>query len=219
MPDQKLFRKRLDGGMSLIPALQHLKGQHPLILALPRGGVVTGKAIADALHWPMDLILCKKVGHPENPEWAVGSVCADGTSILTYKPFQNEFNFDRIAKQLHQWLKARYTQLTGREQPISLQGKTVVLTDDGLATGSTMLAAIRSVRVSGAKRVVCAVPVSSATAAERVRKSADEFICTSIPEEFDAVGQFYSSFPEVTDTEVQSLLQEKASVNHLNQTE
>lgn len=99
--------------------------------------------------------------------------------------------------------------LTGKPNPVEFRNKTVVITDDGLATGSTMLSAIRSVRHAGASRVICAVPVSSIEAAHRVRQAADEFICPHIPENFDAIGQFYNHFPEITDHTVSELISGK----------
>lgn len=211
MNNEQLFANREQAGMGLIAPLRSLKLHDPLLLALPRGGAVVAKPIADALGCTMDLLLCKKIGHPENPELAIGSVCADGTRIQTHAAFPGESEFDRQADRLQEWLRSRYQLLAGRTQPRSYKDRTVVITDDGLATGSTMLAAIRSLRFGGAHRIIVAVPVASTEAAARVKDSADAFICTLTPEVFDAVGQFYRSFPEVTDQEVRELMPAEAT--------
>jgi len=182
-----------------------LKAAH-MVLSIPRGGVVTGKVMADRLNLPMDLLLCKKIGHPENKEYAIGSVCADGTRILTDNTSDyHKDHFERQCQQMETWLKARYLTLTGRNHPADLKNKTVIITDDGLATGSTMLAAIRSVRTSGAQSVIVATPVASKEAAAEIKRSADEFLCPLIPQEFHAVGQFYHTFEPVTDEQVREI--------------
>ncbi len=189
-----------------------LKAAH-MVLAIPRGGVVTGKVMADRLNLPMDLLLCKKIGHPENKEYAIGSVCADGTRILTDNT--SDYHKDHFERQCHQmetWLKSRYLTLTGRNHPAYLKNKTVIITDDGLATGSTMLAAIRSVRTSGARCVIVATPVASKEAAAEIKRSADEFLCPLIPQEFHAVGQFYHTFEPVTDEQVREITMASTNV-------
>ena len=185
---------------------QHLK-RVEMVLAIPRGGVVTGAVIAQRLNLPLDLLLCKKIGHPENSEYAIGSVCADGTRILTDNTSDyHKEHFERQCLQMETWLKGRYKDLTGRERPADLKNKTVLITDDGLATGSTMMAAIRSVRTIGARTVIVASPVASEEAASEIRRSADEFLCPLIPQEFHAVGQFYSTFETVTDDQVRKIM-------------
>lgn len=168
---------------------------------------MTGKVVAEKLGLPIDLLLCKKVGHPENSEYAIGSVCADGTRILT--DTTSDHHRDHFQRQCHQmetWLQARYKTLTGKDRPDSLRGKSVMIVDDGLATGSTMLAAIRSVRTSGARHVAVATPVASTQAANAIKRSADEFHCPMVSEQFGAVGEFYEQFETVTDDQVKKIM-------------
>ncbi|MFM9075900.1 MAG: phosphoribosyltransferase, partial [Bacteroidota bacterium] len=157
----KLFVDRFAAGRTLVEEIRKLYLNKPVVLAIPRGGIKTGRAIADELHLPLDIILCKKVGHPENPELAVGSVCADGTTIQTMDVHTADPDyFEHQAARLRTWLLGRYQQLTGRETPMDVSGREVILNDDGMATGSTMLAAIRSIRTAGAGKVVVAVPAA-----------------------------------------------------------
>lgn len=209
-----LFNDRFAGGKTLVEEIKNLHMINPVVLAIPRGGIQTGRAIADELHLQLDIILCKKIGHPENPELAVGSVCADGTTLQTMDVQNADPNyFDHQATRLRTWLLGRYQQLTGRSRPMDISGREVLLTDDGIATGSTVLSAIRSIRTSGAVKVVVAVPVASAEAASIITKSSDTFICPLITAEFQGVGQFYRSFGEVSDAEVRTLFQTPAVVH------
>lgn len=213
----KLFIDREDGAAQLAPLIHVPSNEPSIVLAIPRGGVITGKILCQRLKFPLDLILCKKVGHPENPEYAIGSVCADGTTIQTVSDeYLSHKVFDQKATQLRSWLLSRYKNLTGADQPISVRDKTTILTDDGMATGSTMLAAIRSLRLAGAKRIIVAVPVASVSAAEAIRKSGTELVCPYTPEPFNAVGEFYESFPTVTDEDVRLIMKTwvKISLGH-----
>lgn len=215
----KLFVDREDGAAQLAPLIHLSPDEESLVLAIPRGGVVTGKILCEQLKLNLDIILCKKVGHPENPEYAVGSVCADGTTIQTVSDEYLSHNiFDRSASHLRSWLISRYKDLTGMEHPSSVKGKTIVLTDDGMATGSTMLAAIRSLRLAGAKQIIVAVPVSSVSAAEAIRKSNTLLVCPYTPEPFNAVGEFYDLFPTVTDEEVRSIMKTWVKVSSGHET-
>ncbi|MBM3178574.1 MAG: phosphoribosyltransferase [Bacteroidetes bacterium] len=203
----KLFLDREDGAAQLAPLIHVSPHEQALVLAIPRGGVITGKVLCERLKLNLDIILCKKVGHPENPEYAVGSVCADGTTIQTVSDEYLSYKiFDQKATQIRSWLISRYKDLTGKEYPTSVKARTVILTDDGMATGSTMLAAIRSLRLAGAKKILVAVPVASTSAADAIRKSGTTLVCPYTPEPFNAVGEFYDSFPTVTDDEVRAIM-------------
>lgn len=190
---------------------EKLKGHIPknaLVLAIPRGGVVTGKILASKLGLELDLILCKKVGHPFNPEYAIGSVCSDGSAVQTDKTSESYADhFDKESKKLAVWLQKRYTELTTRKQPMTIMNKEILLCDDGVATGSTMLAAIRSLRNQGAKRIVVATPVISLSAVSQLSKVSDEVHYLCAPHPFGAVGEFYVSFSTVTDYEVKKMVE------------
>lgn len=175
-----------------------------LVLAIPRGGVVTGKVIAKILNSKLDLIVCKKVGHPGNPEYAIGSVCADGSSIQTDSGSEQlKDYFNRESVKLTSWLTERYAQLTGRSKPESVSGKNILLCDDGVATGSTVRAAVKSLKKNKANRIYVATPVISQTALNQLRKDCDQIFYLNAPHPFGAVGEFYASFPTINDYEVQ----------------
>lgn len=178
-----------------------------IVLAIPRGGVVTGKVIAKILNTHLDLIICKKVGHPGNPEYAIGSVCADGSSVQTdCSSTQLKDYFTRESIKLTTWLAERYTKLTGRSKPVSVKGADVLLCDDGVATGSTMLAAVKSLRNNKADKIFVATPVISQSALNQLTKNCDHVFYISAPHPFGAVGEFYITFPTVNDNEVQRLM-------------
>ena len=213
---RKLFQDRFEAGRILADDLHKQQLVSPIVLAIPRGGVEVGRALADQLNYPLDLILCKKVGHPENPEVAIGSVCADGTTIQTMNPDTADPDyFNHQAAHLKTWLLGRYQQLTNREHPTDISGRDVILTDDGMATGSTMMSAIRSIRTAGANRVIAAVPVAPPSAYSYISKSADILICPIVESDFQGVGQFYVRFQQISDEQVKALFQ--GTYNTLNE--
>ncbi|MFZ9981974.1 MAG: phosphoribosyltransferase [Cyclobacteriaceae bacterium] len=179
-----------------------------IVLAVPRGGVVTGKVLAKILGLELDLILCKKVGHPANPEYAIGSVCADGYAVQTdhsLPSYQN--HFIRQSQILAAQLSERYKLLTGKTAPAGLKNKEVLICDDGAATGSTLLAAVSIAKQQGAEKISVAVPVMSETASNALNKICNHIFCLDIPTHFGAVGEYYIHFPTVEDDVVKHLLQ------------
>lgn len=201
------FKNRIDAGQLLVELLERNHVTADIILAIPRGGIVIGSILSRALNIPMDIWLCKKIGHPEHTEYAIGSVCADGTVIQNdaLEPeTQNYFN--RNASQLQNWLQKRMTQLTGRSASADINQKNILLLDDGVATGSTMLAAIQSIRNYHVKSVFVAVPVAATAAASRIKQATDGFYCLHTIDTFQAVGEFYESFEPVTDEQAQIYL-------------
>lgn len=200
-----LFQDRLDAACQLAQALSHYRGQDPLVLAIPRGAVPMGRIIAEDLQADLDVVLVRKLGAPMNPEFAVGSVDETG---WTYVPdYARELGFDertleRERRRQIEVMRGRRALYTPERQPVDPRGRTCIIVDDGLATGSTMVAAIHSVRARGAAKVVCAVPVASPDSLERVRGLADEVVCLDAPPAFNAVGQYYRHFDQVSDEEV-----------------
>ena len=212
-----LFADRMDAGRRLARALLHLKLDRPVVLALPRGGVPVGFEVARVLEAPLDLLLVRKIGVPGYPELALGAVLDGEHPHLVLNPdFAALANADPgyIAEQEAQKLKEiedrRALYLRGRRRT-SLAGRTAIVVDDGVATGSTMMAALEAVREKGAERLVVAVPVAPQDTAKSLRAKADELVCLAIPPEFRAVGQFYADFEQTTDAEVIALLDRAAA--------
>lgn len=197
------FQDRESAAVLLAAQLKSVIKKQVLVLAIPRGGVVTGKVIAKALGAELDLLICKKVGHPGNPEYAIGSVCADGSAVQTnIGSTQLKEYFNKQSEKIINSLIERYTMLTGRTNPISVEGKDIIICDDGVATGSTILAAIKSVQHQKAHSIQVATPVISRSALDKLTKNCDHVHYLSAPHPFGAVGEFYVSFPTVNDEEV-----------------
>jgi len=197
-----IFRDRLDAGERLAAALQQYRdAPATLVLGIPRGGVVVARAIAAALHLPLGICPVRKLGAPDNPELAIGAVDDQG---VTHLGLTDDGLLDAAARQrdeLRAWLAA-----LGANAIPPLQGRTAILTDDGVATGYTAQAGIESLRRRGAQRVVLAVPVAPPDTAAVLAGQVDEFVCLVTPEPFYAVGNFFEEWPQVTDDEVRALL-------------
>ena len=209
-----IFQNRIDAGRQLGEALGRRlglpDGEAPLVLAIPRGGVVVGAEVARALKAPLDLWLARKIGAPHNPELAIGSVSVNGEVYLN-QPIIDAFGLQREhleveIRRRQEELLERMRLLRGHEEPVEVRGKTVILVDDGVATGSTALAALASLKRAGAARRILAVPVAPAETAPDLRAAADEAVILDTPYDFAAVGQFYRDFEQVSDEEVIRLL-------------
>lgn len=203
------FRDRYDAGHRLAPLLEKYRDDKPVILALPRGGVPVAYPIASALNAPLDVLVARKLGAPGHPELGIGAV-APGAIFLD----QNAIGLLRVPEGHIAATRARETtELERRERlyrgsrpPLDLEGRTVILIDDGLATGVTALAAIASVRTHRPRRVVFAAPVCAPGSMETLRAEADAVICLACPANFMAVGQWYADFSPTSDAEVLSCL-------------
>jgi predicted phosphoribosyltransferase len=205
-----IFRDRLDAGERLAAALQPYRdAPATVVLGIPRGGVVVARAIAVALHVPLGICPVRKLGAPENPELAIGAVDDQGVIVLDHKLSRHLGLTDddlldaasRQREELQRWLAG-----LGSNAVPALEGRTAILTDDGVATGYTAQAGIQSLRRRGVKRVVLAVPVAPADTAATLAPQVDEFVCLVTPEPFYAVGNFFKEWPQVTDDEVRALL-------------
>ncbi|HQY47785.1 MAG TPA: phosphoribosyltransferase family protein [Usitatibacteraceae bacterium] len=204
-----VFEDRTDAARQLVAALARYRGKNPLVLAIPRGAVPMGRLIADALGGELDVVLVRKLGAPGNPEFAVGAVDEAGWEYIADYAAEMGASKTYLAEEADAQLatmRARRAAYTPARAPIDPAGRIVIVVDDGLATGATMMAALHSVRARGPKRLVCAVPVAAPESLEKVRPHADEVVCLDTPAAFHAVGQFYRSFGQVEDREVVAAL-------------
>lgn len=214
------FKNRKEAGVLLARRLMGYAGRTDVIvLALPRGGVPVGFQIAAALNVPLDVVLVRKLGMPGHAECAIGAISNDQSELQTevvaaYGIPTKEI--EAIASRERRELMRRDALYRAGRPPLRLCGKTVILVDDGLATGSTMRVAVRTVRMAKPAKIVVAVPVSAAQPHEELALEADEMICLSTPAPFYGVGQRYLDFEQTTDDEVISLLQEAARTHPLS---
>jgi putative phosphoribosyl transferase len=212
----QLFRDRSEAGRQLVARLaQYADRPDVLVLALPRGGVPVGYEVARALHAPMDVFIVRKLGVPGHEELAMGAVATGGVRVLNDQVVQGlgipDYVIDAVADWEKQELARRERLYRGQRPPPDVRGKTVILVDDGLATGSTMLAAVRALRQLGPTQIVVAVPVASRDTCELLKSEVDEVVCAVTPEPFYAVGLWYRNFSQTTDEEVRELLEQGAS--------
>jgi predicted phosphoribosyltransferase len=207
----RLFRDRTEAGRLLAARLEKYAGKPDvMVLALPRGGVPVAFEVARALHAPMDVFIVRKLGVPGHEELAMGAVASGGVRVLNDHVVAGlgipEYVIDAVVKWETEELKRRERLYRGNRPPADVRGKTVILVDDGLATGSTMLAAVQALRQQGPARIVVAVPVASPDTCELMKAYVDEIVCAATPEPFYAVGLWYEDFSQTTDEEVHALL-------------
>lgn len=204
-----VFADRLDASSRLADALAPWRGRHPLILAIPRGAVPMGRILADRLGGDLDVVLVRKLGAPGAPEYALGAIDESGWTYLA--PHAREWGgadayVEEEKREQLQVLRERRARYTPGRAPLDPAGRVVIVVDDGLATGSTMVAALHAVRARRPAELVCAVPVASESSIELVRPYADQVVCLEVPEDFHAVGQYYRRFDQVEDEEAIRLL-------------
>jgi len=206
------FVDRVDAGKRLASALKNFSSKKGIVLAIPRGGVVVGYMIAKTLNLQLDIIIPRKIGAPDNPELAIGAVAEDGTVILDqnlikYLGVSREYIIEETERQ-KQEIKRRLKLYRQDASYADLKGLDVIVVDDGIATGSTMKAALASVKNRGASSITVAVPVGPPSTIEELEKMADRVVCLFTPEFFQAIGEFYRDFNQTSDEEVIGLLQE-----------
>lgn len=205
-----VFPDRTAAGEALADALAtRWQGAPPLVLALPRGGVPVAEPIARRLHAPLDVLVVRKVGMPGQPELAIGAIATGGVVLrnaMVPAGLIDEHRFQALVEAEQRELQRREQRYRRGRGPLDLRDRDVLLVDDGLATGSTMLAAVDAARQAGARTVTVAVPVASREARALLRERADEVVVLHAPAWFGAVGAFYDDFPQVSDAEVEAAL-------------
>jgi len=206
------FKNRQDAGQKLAQKLKEFKGQkNALLLALPRGGVVVAFEIAKELNLPLDLVVPRKIGAPFNEEYAIGAITESGEGIFDQEAIASlNVTKDYLDKEVATEKKEAQRRLKTYRQnqpPLNLKNKTVIIVDDGIATGLTMRAAIKSAKEKKAKKIIVAVPVTARDSLKTIEKEADKVICLDAPLFFGAVGAFYENFDQTEDQEVIDLMQ------------
>jgi predicted phosphoribosyltransferase len=200
------FADRGDAGRRLAERLRPLAEEDPVIVALPRGGVPVAREVADALDAPLDILAVRKLGAPHNPEYGIGAVAEDGTRVIDPEAVAvlgiNGSTIDEITARESAELRRRVDLYRDDRPPLDLTGRTVIVVDDGVATGVTDTAALRAVKRRNPRRVLLAVPVCAPESAERLRLEADQVVCLLEPEPLFGVGQWYRDFSQVSDEEV-----------------
>lgn len=210
-----MFHDRTHAAFLLAQELKKYQRANAIVLAIPRGGVPMGYTIAHQLELPLEVVLVKKIGHPSNPEYAIGSVSSTELILSDTEGISDDYIKSEI-KRLRKIMQEKYDHFMNGRTPTDLNGKIAILVDDGLATGNTMLACIDHIRKSRPLKVVVAVPVSSTSAHKKVQRNADELICLFTSADFYAVGQFYENFSAVSDETVTQLI-EKANSHHVTE--
>jgi putative phosphoribosyl transferase len=202
------FANRLAAGQDLAGRLEHLRDRHPVILGLPRGGVPVAAEVAAALSAPLDVIVVRKVGMPGQPELAAGAIGEEGARVINDRvmAYADPAEVAQVEAAERTELESRVAEWRSGAPPVPLTGRTVVIVDDGIATGATAAVAAHVARARGAAHVVIAVPVAPPGAAETLRAAADEVIVALAPSNFAAVGQWYVDFSPTSNDEVTRLL-------------
>lgn len=206
-----LFQNRQDAGRQLAEKLEKYKNKkNTIVFGLPRGGVVCAAQMAKVLHLPLDVIVVRKMGAPDNPELAIGAIDENGEGPINEEIVSNlQISQEYIEEERERAKTEAQRRLhifRGDKAPLKLKGKTIILVDDGLATGATMRAAIYSVRAKKSKKVIVAIPVGASESIEKIKPDADEIYCLYTPSLFGSVGNFYEDFTQTSDEEVIKIL-------------
>ena len=211
-PSERVFRDRRDAGRRLAALLEPYRDQHPLVIGMPRGGVPVAAEVARALGAPLDVTVVRKIGAPQNPEYAIGALGEGGVGVLSERTARaaglSGERLRRVVDEVERELNEQTRRFRGAREPLEIEGRTVILVDDGLATGRSAQAAIRSLRKRGAARVILAVPVAAPSSLEALRAETDGVVCVEAPEDLWAVGAWYEDFSPTSDEEVVALLAE-----------
>jgi putative phosphoribosyl transferase len=212
------FQNRHDAGHFLAGKLQAFANRpNVVVLALPRGGVPVGYEVAKALNVPLDVFVVRKLGVPSSPELAMGAIASGGIRVLNEDVIQElgitSQMIDKVAADEAMELKRRETTYRRGREPLAVAGRTVILVDDGLATGASMRAAVQALRHRQPERIIVAVPVGAAATCEQLRTEADEVVCGRHPSDLNAIGFWYEDFRQTTDEEICGLLDQMSPLS------
>jgi putative phosphoribosyl transferase len=196
-----MFQNRSEAGMLLADKLRKYQNMPGVLLAVPRGGVPIAYEVAKEINMPLEIILVKKLGHPLNKEYAIGAVSLKDMFIIPHEDVTDSYIQQQV-EIIRIRLQEMQKRFMGEKEPKNIKGRTIIIIDDGVATGNTLLATIRLLRKEKPAKIVVAVPVISKSAAKKITLEADELIAVLIPDTFYGVGQFYDDFTQVTDDEV-----------------
>lgn len=196
-----MFRDRLEAGLLLAAKLKKYKNDPGIVLAVPRGGMPVAYAVARELGFQVEVILTKKIGHPMNKEYAIGAASLTDHFVVPHEGVTEEY-IEQELQRIRGRLKDMHTRFMGDKEPEKLEGKTVIVIDDGIATGNTLLGTVNVLRKSNPGKIVIGVPVASESAVQKLEKEVDEVVAVLIPEDFYGVGAFYEDFEQVSDEEV-----------------
>lgn len=206
----RIFRDRKDAGRRLAEAVAGYAGPDTVVVGLPRGGVPVAAEVAGRLAAPLDVFVVRKLGVPFQPELAMGAIASGGVLVRNEQVLRlvpdAEASLAEARRREQVVLEEREALYRGQREAVGLHGKTVIVVDDGVATGATMKAAVEALRGAGVARVIVAVPVGAPDTLRELRRSADEVVCLQSPAMFSAVGQWYEDFGQTTDEEVQGIL-------------
>lgn len=209
------FKDRREAGRKLAETLEEYKNsKDAILLALPRGGVVVADEIAKELNLPLDIVVPRKIGSPQNPEYAIGAITETGEGVWNkgeIEDIDKEWLEKEIEKEKDE-AKRRLKIYRGGKPPLALKNKIVILIDDGIATGLTLLAAIKSVKKQNPLKIIVAAPVGASDSVQIIKKEVDEVVCLYTPTFFGAVGSFYEEFGQTSDEEVINILQKYKNV-------
>ena len=212
-----MFEDRNDAGTQLAKKLTKFKEENVVVLAIPRGGLPVGAQVAKSLQAPLDVVLTKKIGYPTNKEYAIGAVSLESIVLTNAMGIEKSY-IDQETARIRKTLRERYNQYYKHQSPANLKNKTIIIVDDGVATGNTLLATIELVYKKKPSKIVVAIPVAPASAIYKISntENVDEVICILIPDNFRAVGQFYENFEQVTDQKAIQILEKTNSKKTLD---
>jgi len=199
------LKNRTEAGQLLAKKLKKYKNSDSVVLAIPRGGVAVGYEIAKELHLPLDIVLSKKIGHPNNEEYAIGAVSMDSI-LLDEHPEVSKIYIQKKIEELQKILQKKYQLYSSNQQPIELKDKNVIVVDDGIATGNTLLACLTMIRKKNPATIIVAVPVLPSNTISIFQKNSDEFVYLIASNYFRGIGEFYDQFDQVEDTEAIEML-------------
>lgn len=200
-----MFLNRIEAGLLLAAKLKKYKNDPGIVLAVPRGGVPVAYAVAKELNFPVEVILTKKIGHPMNKEYAIGAASLTDYFVVPHENVSQEY-IEQELQKIRKTLREMDTRFRGNTVPVNLKDKTVIVIDDGIATGNTLMAIIHVLRKSNPGKIIIGVPVASRSAVVKLSEVADEVVAVLIPDKFHGVGAFYEDFEQVSNEEVLAYL-------------